>query len=311
MDAECRTLMRSNNLETFVWIARLGSLSAAAERLHLTQPAVTRRIQELERDLGVKLFQRAGRYVTPTSAAQALLPRAERVLGEIAAMRASALEDDEIRGRVRIGIAELIGLTWFDRLLSRLETNFPNLDVEIEVEVASGLVDGLKRRRLDVVFLPGRTNLDGVTQESIGSRPLHWIAHPELAGACGEGSPAALADRPIILMPKGAEWHDVAVRWFTAGGVRPSRVRTCNSVGVQTSLVRKGLGIGAMPVDLIGEEISSGDLVALPGRPLLPCVSYSAAYMTLEALLITPRIVAMARAESQFLDLAPSSTQPT
>ena len=308
MEAECCPGMRSNNLETLLWVVRLGSVSAAAERLHVTQPAVTRRIQELERDLDVKLFQRTGRLITPTAAAQAMLPKAERVLSEIAAMRAAALSGDGIRGKVRIGIAELIGLTWLDRLILRLEENFPDLVVEIEVEVASKLVDGLNRRRLDVVFLPGRTTGAGVSQETIGSRALRWIAHPDLVGADGTYAPHRLADLQIILMPKGAEWHDVVMRWFAEAGVRPRRVRTCNSVSVLTSLVRKGLGFSAIPVDLIADEIASGSLVALQEHPALPSVVYSAAYMTAEAAPIMPLLVAYAKAESQFTDVA--ATRP-
>jgi DNA-binding transcriptional LysR family regulator len=303
MKADCRSDMRTNNLETFLWTVRLGSLSAAAERLNLTQSAVTRRIQELERDLGAKLFRRAGRLVTPTSVAQALLPKAELILHEIDAMRATTRDIDEIQGRVRIGIAELIGLTWLDRLLSRLEDSFPNLNVEIEVEVASGLVEGLNRRRLDVVFLPGKPAIDGVSQEAIGCRALRWVAHPDLATAHKICSPEVLQDEPIILMPKGAEWHDLAMRWFAASSARPKRVRTCNSVSVQTSLVKKGFGFSVMPTDLISEEIANGSLIALPGLPSLPDVSYSAAYITSEATSVISRIVSLARSESQFIDI--------
>jgi len=79
--------MDSRNLETLLWVVRLGSISAAADRLHLSQPAITRRIQELERDLQARLFERKGVRVAPTAIAQALVQNAERVLTEIAAMR--------------------------------------------------------------------------------------------------------------------------------------------------------------------------------------------------------------------------------
>jgi DNA-binding transcriptional LysR family regulator len=155
MDSECIRCMQSHSLNTLLWVVRLGSLSAAAEHLNVTQSAVTRRIQELERDLHVKLFQRTGRLMTPTAAAHAIVPKAERALGEIAAMRAAALGGATLRGKVRIGIAELIGLTWFDRLLLRLEHDFPNVTIEIQVDVASQLIEGLNRHKLDVAFLSG------------------------------------------------------------------------------------------------------------------------------------------------------------
>lgn len=294
--------MRSCNLETLLWVVRLGGVSAAAERLRLTQPAVTRRIQELERDLGVKLFTREGRALVPTAAAEALVPKAERVLSEIAAMSAAA--GDGFRGRLRVGIAELIGLTWLDRFILRLEERFPGLGVDIEVEVASRLAEGLGRRRLDVAFLPGTPRMDGVSQVEIGSRALRWIARPDLVAAAGACSPRDLADLPVILMPRGAEWHDVVMRWFAAADVRPGRVRTCNSVSVLTSLVRKGLGLTAMPVDLVEEELAAGALAALPERPALPRVGYCAAYMTSGAAAILPGIVACAKAESLFTEHA-------
>ncbi len=294
--------MRSCNLDTLLWVVRLGSVSAAAERLRLTQPAVTRRIQELERDLDVKLFTRNGRVLTPTAAAQAMIPKAERVLSEIAAMSAVALRGSAFRGKLRVGIAELIGLTWFDRFILRLEESFPDLSVDIEVEVASKLVEGLSRRKLDIAFLPGSPRKDGLSQTEIGSRALRWIASPNLIEATDPFSPQILADLPIILMPKGAEWHDVTMRWFAASAARPGRMRTCNSVSVLTSLVRKGLGVTAMPVDLVEEELASGLLTVLSEKPALPRVSYCAAYMESGVPAILPQVIACAKAESQFAE---------
>jgi DNA-binding transcriptional LysR family regulator len=292
--------MQSHSLNTLLWVVRLGSLSAAAEHLNVTQSAVTRRIQELERDLHVKLFQRTGRLMTPTAAAHAIVPKAERALGEIAAMRAAALGGATLRGKVRIGIAELIGLTWFDRLLLRLEHDFPNVTIEIQVDVASQLIEGLNRHKLDVAFLSGSASAKGISQVTIGTRTLRWVAHPELIGTRDLLSPLELADLPIILMPEGAEWHDVVMRWFATAGIRPKRLSTCNSLSVQTSLVRKGLAITAMPLDLISEELANGTLITFPESPALPRVSYSAAYLQSEIVTIMPQIVNYAREESQF-----------
>jgi DNA-binding transcriptional LysR family regulator len=292
--------MQFHNLKTLLCVVRLGSLSAAAEHLHVTQSAVTRRIQELERDLDVKLFQRTGRLITPTAAAHAMVPKAERVLGEIAAMRAAALGGAALRGRVRIGIAELIGLTWFDRFLLRLEHHFPNVTIEIKVDVASQLIEGLSRHKLDVAFLPGSAPVKGLSQVTIGSRALRWVAHPDLIGTHDILSPQELAGFPIILMPKGAEWYDVVMRWFAEADIRPRRLSTCNSLSVQTSLVRKGLGLSVMPVDLIADELASGTLITLPESPALPRVSYSAAYRLSDIVTVMPQIVTYAKEESQF-----------
>jgi DNA-binding transcriptional LysR family regulator len=292
--------MESRNLETLLWVVRLGSISAAAEQLHLSQPAITRRIQELERDLQARLFERRGVGVAPTAIAQALVQNAERVLAEIAAMRSTASDRTTVRGKLRIGIAELIGLTWFDRLLARIEDEYPELTTEIDVDLSSSLVDRVLRRELDVAFFPGSAPAESICQTKIGSCEHRWVAKADIVHGNGDVSPHDLAEMPIIVLPKGAAAHNIVMHWFMQAGVRPTRVRTCNSLSVNTSLVRKGLGISAMPVDLISDELASGELIALRERPPLPKVGYSAAYMPSNNFKIVPVIVAYAKEESRF-----------
>jgi DNA-binding transcriptional LysR family regulator len=292
--------MESRNLETLLWVVRLGSISAAAAQLHLSQPAITRRIQELERDLQARLFERRGVGVAPTAVAQALVQNAERVLAEIAAMRSTASDRATVRGKLRIGIAELIGLTWIDRLLARIEDEYPELTTEIDVDLSSSLIDRVLRRELDVAFFPGSAPAESLCQTKIGSCEYRWVAKADIVHGNGDVSPHDLADMPIIVMPKGAAWHNIVMQWFMQAGVRPTRVRTCNSLSVNTSLVRKGLGISAMPVDLVSDELASGELIALRERPSLPKVGYSAAYMPSNNFKIVPLIVAYAKEESRF-----------
>jgi DNA-binding transcriptional LysR family regulator len=292
--------MESRNLETLLWVVRLGSISAAAEQLHLSQPAITRRIQELERDLQARLFERKGVRVAPTAIAQALVQNAERVLAEIAAMRSTASDRTTVRGKLRIGIAELIGLTWFDRLLARIEDEYPELTTEIDVDLSSSLVNRVLRRELDVAFFPGSAPAESVCQTKIGSCEHRWVAKADIVQGNGDVSPHDLAEMPIIVMPKGAASHNIVMHWFMQAGARPTRVRTCNNLSVNMSLVRKGLGISAMPVDLISDELASGELIALRERPPLPKVGYSAAYMPSNNFKIVPVIVAYAKEESRF-----------
>jgi DNA-binding transcriptional LysR family regulator len=292
--------MESRNLETLLWVVRLGSISAAAERLHLSQPAITRRIQELERDLQARLFERKGVRVAPTAIAHALVQNAERVLTEIAAMRSTASDRTTVRGRLRIGIAEFIGLTWFDRLLARIEDEFPEVTTEIDVDLSSSLVDRVLRHELDVVFFPGSAPAESLCQTKIGSCEHRWIAKADLVRGNDDVSPHDLADMPIIVLPRGAALHNMVMQWFAQADVRPTRVRTCNSLSVNASWVRKGLGIGAMPVDLVRDELASGELIALSEHPPLPRLDYSAAYMPSNGFKIVPLIVTYATEESRF-----------
>src|SRR5712692_3119805 len=95
--------MDSRHLETLLWVARLGGISAAAQHLNLTQPAVTRRIQELERELGAKVLRRQGRNVVPTAVGQSCLIGAERILSEVETMKIAAVGDAAV-GTIRVGV---------------------------------------------------------------------------------------------------------------------------------------------------------------------------------------------------------------
>src|SRR6202795_1316475 len=95
--------MDSRHLETLLWVFRLGGIGAAAQHLNLTQPAVTRRIQELERELGAKVLRRQGRNVVPTTLGQSCLGSAERILSEVATMRVAA-SGKAASGTIRVGV---------------------------------------------------------------------------------------------------------------------------------------------------------------------------------------------------------------
>ena len=130
--------MDSRHLETLLWVVRLGGVGAAAQHLNLTQPAVTRRIQELERELGAKVLRRQGRNVVPTALGQKCLRSAERILSEVATMRIAASGKAAV-GIIRVGVVESIALTWFQNFLARIEQRYPKVQLEIDVDLSSRL----------------------------------------------------------------------------------------------------------------------------------------------------------------------------
>ncbi len=149
----------SRHLETLVWVARLGGIGAAAQHLNLTQPAITRRIQELERELGARVLRREGRNVVPTPLGQICLGNAERILSEVANMRVAASGNAAI-GTIRVGVVESIALTWFQNWLTRIEERYPKV--------------------------------------SVGSCAMKWLGHPKLSPKDREMTAADLAALPII-----------------------------------------------------------------------------------------------------------------
>src|SRR3546814_12537001 len=93
--------MNTRHLETLLWVIRLGGVGAAARHLNLTQPAVTRRIQELENELHGTLFEREGRSIIPTALAKPCVANAERILDEVSLIRTPAGGRRAVEGRIR------------------------------------------------------------------------------------------------------------------------------------------------------------------------------------------------------------------
>lgn len=131
------------SLETFLWVANLRSFRGAAERLHTTQPAVSMRIAQLEDDLGVKLLERDRRAVSLTEKGQLLLRHAERLIRQRSSLIEAVGDSSTMSGVVRLGVSETIVHTWLPRLIERVNATYPNLEIEIEVDISPNLRERL------------------------------------------------------------------------------------------------------------------------------------------------------------------------
>ncbi len=291
--------MDSRHLETLLWVARLGGIGAAAQHLNLTQPAVTRRIQELERELGAKVLRRQGRNVVPTPVGQTCLGSAERILSEVATMRVAASRKAAV-GTIRVGVVESIALTWFQNFLARIEERYPKVQMEIDVDLSNRLLTKLARRQIDIALLPGPVQLPGVVRVSLGDCDMKWLGHPQLWPKDREMKAADLAELPIIGMPQEANAYHTIINWFEEAQVTPSLVHCCNSFSVVALLVRRGVGVSLLPPDLFAGDLESGVLKILIEQPDVPKVEYSAAYVPGTEDSILPEVAAIAREESWF-----------
>ena len=125
--------MDTQNLRAFLLVAESGSFSKAAKRLHLTQPAVSKRIAQLEAQLSVSLFDRIGRSISTTEAGEALLPHARAVHLELQAAQQSVRDlAGEVRGRLRLATSHHIGLHRLPPLLSFFSKAFPAVQLDID-----------------------------------------------------------------------------------------------------------------------------------------------------------------------------------
>ena len=128
-------------IETFLWVVTLGSFRGAAQKLNTTQPAISQRIAQLEREVGVKLLQRDRRMVLPTPSGRQMMVYAEKLIGLRSEMLAEVGDRSAMRGVLRLGVAETIVHTWLSQLIKSVNHAYPNLSLEIEVDITSNLRD--------------------------------------------------------------------------------------------------------------------------------------------------------------------------
>ena len=190
------------NLETFVWVAQLRGFRAAAAKLNTTQPAVSARIAALEDELGARLFDRARRGAALTVKGERLLGYAERMLQLRADMLQAVLDRNEVRGLIRLGVAETIVHTWLSRLVERTHAVYPSVTLEIEVDTTPNLRAGLVKHQLDIAFLLGPISEPRMKNFALSSYPVAWVASPRLKLPAEPVPLAALARLPIITYPR-------------------------------------------------------------------------------------------------------------
>lgn len=173
--------MDTQSLNVFMTVAENGSFSVAAERLYLTQPAVSKRIAQLEQQLGTRLFDRVGRRIRLTEAGQALLPRARQVLLDLEDMgRAISNLTGEVSGTLRIGTSHHIGLHRLPPVLRRFSREYPEVKLDIHFIDSEEAWEAVWHGDLEmgVVTLPPQPD-PRLQSQVVWDDPLVFMAAPE------------------------------------------------------------------------------------------------------------------------------------
>jgi DNA-binding transcriptional LysR family regulator len=292
--------MRTEGLETLLWIVRLGGVGAAARHMNLTQPAVTRRIRELERDLNARLFYRSGRGVQLTAIGQSCAIVAERIVADAGAFRQTSGADALLSATIRLGVAEVVALTWLHRLLAKIEKNYPMVQIELDIDLTTNLITKLEQGTIDIAFLPGHPTIQGSVRTSLGLSPLRWMCKPGFWGRSKILTPKDLANVPIFTLSRGSNSYAIMTGWFSEAGIVPQQIGHCNSLTVIATLVERGIGVSLLPLHLFGDRVRAKKLSALAERPKVPVVEYWAVHRPIAGFPILGRIAELAKAESSF-----------
>ena len=257
-----------DQLDTFAAVVELGSFSAAAARLRLTQPAVSFQIRQLERRFGLRLIERIGRRAQPTAAGLDLLPHVRRIDAVASdAIEAMADHAEGVAGRVRLGTGATACTYLLPPLLSDLRRRLPRLEIVVRTGNSPDILRALEDNALDLALVtlpaPGRV----FAAEKLLDDEIVAVFPPDIP-VVSQITPAVLADLPVLVYEPGGNARRVIDAWFARAGIAIKPVMELGSVEAIKQLVAAGLGCGLLPRLALGDTPTATAAVQSLAPPL-------------------------------------------
>ena len=252
-------------LQSFVTVISEGSMTGAADKLYLTQPAISQQIRNLEEDLGVELLVRGVRQIRPTLQGEVLFDYAKRILqlGQQAEVAVKAM-GTELKGQLRVGTLNSLGVHLISPIVSRLLKHNPKLQLKIDYDDGEELVKAFKRGELDAVILPEVETQYGTT---LGDVEKKYLLNEELWLA-GTGkdtdlpkniSVAEMGKYPLITFSRELPMFNKSLsEAMVKSGVSVEPAFESPNVGTLKRVIESGLGWGFLPASSIRKQVRMG-----------------------------------------------------
>jgi DNA-binding transcriptional LysR family regulator len=268
-------MMNLYQLQSFVTVISEGSMTGAAEKLFLTQPAISQQIRNLEEDLGVDLLVRGVRQIKPTLQGEVLFDYAKRILqlsqqAEVAVKAMGA----ELKGQVRIGTLDSIGVQLMSPIVSRLLKYNPELNIKVDYSRGEDLIRKFKSGELDVLVLP---EVESQYHTQLGDVEKKFLFKEEM-WLVGTGKDIEIPRQiklheymryPVILFT--GEYPDFNKKLNAA--LNESKVELAptfesTNVGTLKRVIESGLGWGFLPSLSIKKQVRMGRLTHVDVKDL-------------------------------------------
>jgi DNA-binding transcriptional LysR family regulator len=249
-------------LEVVRAVAETGSFTAAAQRLHVSQSAVSRQVLLLEEELREPLFLRLGRKVRLTDAGEALLHLARRVLTDIRET-ATTIADRQtaLKGTVRLGGGMTVCLHVFPDLLKEYRRKHPGVEVKLTTGGTPQLIERVRAGALDVALLTLPVDGADLMQVQVLREELLLVTHPSHPLARQRHiAPADLDGKPCVLFERGSSTRRVIDEMFVREQIQPRIVMETENVEILKALTSSGMGMTIVPYQAIVREVRAGQL---------------------------------------------------
>ncbi|MBV9926502.1 MAG: LysR family transcriptional regulator [Acidobacteria bacterium] len=256
--------MEIRQLKAFMAIADARTFTAAAQRIHYTQAALSMQIKQLEREVGLPLFTRMPRRVVLTEAGERLLSRAQHILREHDAALAELAELAGAKhGRLRLGSASgMVSADSLPAILKKLRRAHPHAEVSVTSGTSEELVKKILAGELDAAFVSLPVQARNVETELLSQDQLVAIASPRHTLAEQRVVSAfALAGEKLILGERGGNTRRLIDEFFAEAGLKPTVAMELSRQQAIKNMVAADMGVGIVPLSVVREEVERGRLV--------------------------------------------------
>lgn len=255
--------LETRHLQLIEAIRRTGTLTDAAKTLHVTQPAASHTLRELERRLGVELFVRGPKGMTASVAGRRLLDTADRVLPELERAEKDLGElGSGMQGTLRLTTECYTCYHWMPRLLGAFSQAFPGIVLQIVPEATRRPIEALLEHEVDLAILHRDPNREEILTRELTRDELLAVFAPDHRFSAVDFLEAGdFADEHLILHHDYPS-SDIATRLLEPAGIRPARVSELQLTEAVIEVVKAGLGVGILARWAIGSELEAGSLKA-------------------------------------------------
>ena len=265
--------MELRQLAYFDAVARHGSFTKAAQRLHVAQPAVSAQIRRLEAELGTALLERTTRRVALTHAGELFLARARQVLTQLDGARADLAELSAVRrGRVRVGATQVVGSLDLPAALAQFRRRYPGVSLALHTGLIAKLLGLLDAGEVDLILGPVHDDLPAAYQaRPLVPESLVLVTAPGHPLAAGRGAAlAAVRDEPFVCLPADSRLRVMLTAAAAAEGFVPRIEFETYSPASMRELVSAGLGVALLARSAAegpGPAIGICELARAPEHP--------------------------------------------
>ncbi|WP_407316089.1 LysR family transcriptional regulator [Pseudomonas sp. nanlin1] len=248
--------MKIDDMDAFVAVIRCQSTNLAAEALQLTQPAITRRLQNFEQDLGTTLLDRQTKPLKPTPMGLRVYEQCKAILREIDSLRELVANDGAPSGVLRLGVPQTLGDVILLEALGQIRTAYPALRTQVISGWGSHLIAKMENGELDAaaaLFPAGKIFPEGITSRTIGRMPLRVVA----AKGSAPKRTYKLKDcyqRGWVLNPDGCGFRAGLQRALAEQGLALQINLETFGTDLQLGLVANGQGLGLVPAPLLANS---------------------------------------------------------